>query len=101
MAYTKEIIKALESKGFKRWTKGNLDRLYIDARELGLDCTYYKTGNISYAEFGGEKISNSWARAMKAAKTFIDVNTGKAYSSEDRLKEAAEKLAAEVIAERS
>lgn len=28
---TNEMICALEEKGFKRWTKGNLDRMYVNA----------------------------------------------------------------------
>ena len=90
---TNEKITALTEKGFKRWTKGNLDRMYINAAQLGLICTYYNTGSISSAEFGGERISNSRACAMKAAKTFIDIKSGRIYSDNDTLREAAEQLA--------
>lgn len=67
-------IDELTAMGFNRWTKGTMDRMYINARELGLVCTYYKTGNISSAEFGGYHISNSEGYRMKAAKTYIDLN---------------------------
>ena len=90
---TQERIAELEQKGFKRWTKGNMDRLYINAGQLGLDCEYYKTGNIMYAEFKGEKISNSYARKMKAAKTYINVKTDRVYSDVEKLREAAMELA--------
>ena len=86
-------VKELEQLGFKRWTKGNMDRLYINATQLGLDCEYYKTGNISGADFKGERISNSEARRMKAAKTYIDIQTGRVLSDNETLKLAAQKLA--------
>ena len=34
MALTEKRIAALEEKGFNRWTKGNYDRLYINASDL-------------------------------------------------------------------
>ena len=77
---TAEMIATLETKGFNRWTNGNMDRLYINAAQLGLDCIYYNTGNIKAADFCGESISNSEARRMKCAKTYIDIKTGKAHS---------------------
>ena len=97
---TDEIITALVNKGFNRWTKGNLDRLYINATKLGLVCRYYKTGNISDAFLNGYRISNSEARRMKAAKTFIDIKTGTVYSDNSQLKAAAEALIEKAIAEK-
>lgn len=91
-------IKALEDKGFKRWTKGNLDRMYINATQLGLECTYYKTGNISSAYFKGERISNSRGYDYKAAKTYIDIKSGRLFSSVPALEEAARELYDEAIA---
>ena len=70
-----------------------MDRLYINAAQLGLVCSYYKTGNISSAEFDGERISNCEARRMKASKTFIDIKTDRVYSDNSHLKEAAAWLA--------
>lgn len=90
---TQERIEQLEALGFKRWTKGAYDRLYINAGTLGLVCAYYNTGNVKSAEFNGEYVSNCEARRMKAAKTFIDIKTGRLYSDNDKLKEAAMKLA--------
>lgn len=89
-------IKALEEKGFNRWQKGNYDRLYINATTLGLDCSYYKTGNISGATWCDEHISNSMAYRLKAAKTYIDVKTGKLHSDHEWLKEKAEEIMNEV-----
>ena len=74
---TNEQIEKLESKGFRRWTKGNYDRLYINSKDLGLYVEKYKTGNISYAEIDGEKIPNSKAGRLLSGKNFIDVKTGK------------------------
>ena len=89
---TDSRIKELEQMGFNRWTKGNMDRLYINAKQLGLICTYYKTGNIQSAHFDGERISNSGGYRMKSAKTYIDIKTEKVYSDNDALAEKAAKL---------
>ena len=84
-------IKELEGLGFKRWTKRNMDRLYINAGALGLKCDYYNTGNIRNALFNDEHISNCEARRIKAAKTYIDVATGKVYGNNETLaRKAAE-----------
>lgn len=87
---TEERIALLTTKGFRRWQKGNLDRLYINAAQLGLSCEYYGTGNIRSAEFQGNRISNSEGYRMKTAKTYVDVKTGKVYNA--TLKAAAEEL---------
>lgn len=89
---TQEQIKALEGKGFSRWQKAGMDRLYINATQLGLNCEYYKTGNVKNAEFRGVQISNSEANRMRAAKTYIDVNTGRVYSGNSTLKSAVEEM---------
>ena len=89
---TQEQISRLEAMGFSRWTKDNYDRLYINAKALGLECDYYKTGNIHHATFRGRDISNCEARRMKAAKTYIDVATGEVHSDNADLKEAAQEM---------
>lgn len=86
-------IEELEGKGFKRWTKGNMDRLYISPAQLGLVCTYYKTGNISGAWFQGTEISNSAGRRMWGSKTYIDIKTERVYSDNETLRCAAAELA--------
>lgn len=85
-------IQELEAMGFKRWTKGNMDRMYINATDLGLACEYYKTGNISYAEFQGHEISHSRAYSLKASKTYIDLTTNTLVSNDQWLMEAAAAL---------
>lgn len=87
-----ERIADFEKMGFNRWTKGNFDRLYINADRLGLDCDYYKSGNICGATFEDEHISNSEARRMKSAKTYIDIKTGRLYSDNNTLLMAAQRL---------
>ena len=62
---TDNQITKLEKNGFNRWTKGDHDRLYVNATQLGLKCTYYKTGSIDRAYFNDELIS--CALALSAA----------------------------------
>lgn len=71
-----KMIKKFEDAGFKRWTKGGYDRLYIDATACGLEYDTYKSGNISSATFNGEAISNARAGRMKAMKMYVDIATG-------------------------
>lgn len=73
---TEKMIKALESKGFHRWTKGDYDRLYANAEDFGLYTETYKSGSIKYAELNGQKISNAAAVRILSAKIYIDVATG-------------------------
>ena len=93
---TSEKIEKLEKLGAKRWTKGNYDRLYISAKVLGLDCDYYKTGNVKDAAFRGDSISNCEARRLMYAKTYIDIAAGTLHSDNDKLKAAAAELLASV-----
>lgn len=85
-------IEELEAKGFKRWQKNGMDRMYINASALGLICAYYKTGNISNAEFRGNHISNSEGYRLKGAKTYIDLNSKRIVSDSARLAAAAADL---------
>lgn len=85
-------IEELEKLGFNRWQKNGMDRMYINAGTLGLTCTYHKTGSISYAEFKGEYVSNNQARAMKAAKTYIDMVKNQIVSDSATLAAAAAEL---------
>lgn len=87
-----EMITNLEARGFNRWTKGALDRLYINAAQLGLVCQYRSVGSISGATFCGDEISNSEARRMKAAKTFIDLATDTVYSDNAALAHRAAEM---------
>ena len=73
---TDSQIAAYEAKGAKRWIKRDMDRLYIDTKLLGLEVSYYKTGNVSDAKWCGEHISNADGRRFMASKVFVDVKTG-------------------------
>ena len=69
-------IEELEKRGFNRWTKGNMDRLYFDVKKSYLDVDYYKSGNISSAYLEGERISNAEAYRLMSVKCFIDLKNG-------------------------
>ena len=67
-------IEELEKKGFSRWTKGGMDRLYFDVKKAEcLDVDYYKSGNVSSAYLEGERISNAEAYRIMSVKCFIDL----------------------------
>ena len=78
---TEKMIKALESKGFHRWTKGDYDRLYANAEDFGLYTESYNSGSIRYAELNGVKISNAAAGRILSAKIYIDIKTDKLITS--------------------
>lgn len=99
MRLNEKQIAALENKGFKRWTKGTMDRLYINADTLGLEVERYKTGNVSSAYYRGERISNSRGREMVYAKTYIDIATGKLTSGNWTLEQDAQQLYDETLEE--
>ncbi|MGY0323560.1 hypothetical protein [Limosilactobacillus fermentum] len=78
---TEEQVRALIAKGFIRWTKYDMDRLYFDLEKAGLlEIERYKSGRISYSEFQGEAISHSLASKLLGVKVWIDVQTGQMYS---------------------
>ena len=85
-------IAELEALGFRRWQKNGMDRMYINASTLGLICVYRKSGTISDAEFRGESISNSQARKMADAKTYIDLINRRLVSQSAMLAAAAADL---------
>ena len=67
-------IEELENKGFNRWTKGAMDRLYFNVEKSEyLDVDYYKSGNVSSAYLEGERISNAEAYRIMSVKCFIDL----------------------------
>lgn len=78
---TNEQIKALEGKGFNRWTKYGKDRLYFDMVKAGfMEVSYYKSGFISYSKLQGEEISHSFAGQLLGVKVWVDVQTGELQS---------------------
>lgn len=93
---TKDQIIGLAAKGFKRWTKEGMDRMYIGAHALGLSCDYYNTGNIRDAELNGKSISNSRARRLKEMKTYLDLTTMTVVSGDEELAHLAADLITEI-----
>lgn len=90
---TKEArVEKLEKMGLKRWQKAGYDRLYVNAKAVGLTVEHYNTGNVCYAEWKGEKISNGRARRMMAAKVYIDVETMTVHGEDYMLVEAAREM---------
>lgn len=70
-------IESLEKKGFNRWTKGDMDRLYFSLEKSGaLELDYYKSGNLRSADLNGKRISNAEACRLLAVKCFIDLKNG-------------------------
>ena len=78
----KDIAKLLEAGG-KRWSKYGKDRIYIDVETLGLEVSYYKTGNVSNAAWQGEGISNNDARRLLGSKVYVDCADGSLHVSTD------------------
>lgn len=72
--------ESLIRSGWKLWEKGTMRRLYVNASVLGLECTYYASGMIHTAMIDGCTVSNSEARRMMAAKTYIDLTTNTLHS---------------------
>lgn len=97
-AATEKLITALEEKGFKRWTKGDKDRMYIDAEKLGLKVQKYGSGAVKHAEWDGEKISNREGASMLHAKTYLDLTDMSVHSDDSDLLAAAEAIIEEIRA---
>lgn len=70
-----EALQDLKAYG-KVWVGGKHKRLYLNAKELGLKCDYYHSGNISRAWVNGEDISNCEARRILGAGAYIDLVSG-------------------------
>lgn len=97
MKLNEKQIAALEEKGFRRWTKGTMDRLYINAETLGLEIERRKSGSVSSAYYRGERISNNLGSAMAYAKTYIDIATGELTSGNWTLEQDARQLYEETM----
>lgn len=72
-----DIITALTKK-YGRWTKQGFngkvyDRIYFNATDLGMEVSYYRSGNISSAAVDGEHISNCEARRIMGGKAYFDL----------------------------
>lgn len=63
------VAKILVGMGGSRWTKAGHDRVYFNnANEMvGIETTYYKTGNLSSVKIKGEFVSNCKGRKLIGA----------------------------------
>lgn len=78
-----EVEKIRTMLGFNHWQKGDMDRWYINADDMGLKYDTYKSGNICGAWHDGEKISNSAAYRALSCKIYVDVKGIHASGSSD------------------
>lgn len=79
-------IEKLEKKGFRRWTKGNYDRLYIQGWQLeGITTNWKKNGKKTVSVDGVElSYTKSAIFGNYGSKNYIDVKTGEIFvSTED------------------
>ena len=99
MTLTEKQIAKLESKGFKRWTKGDYDRLYINAYNIhGIDTNWKKNGKKTLS-INGEELSYSKSAELSYMKIYIDVKTGEVVADWDSVKALVEAEINEVIEE--
>ena len=66
-------IKKFEDAGFKRWTKNNMDRLYIDTTKIGLEG----------CDWQGVRQSKADTRRIYFSKVWIDVKDGSLHVKSD------------------
>lgn len=85
----KDKLRFLAGLGFNRWQKGSIDRLYINAQDLGLEIEWVGPG-ISEATLCGAEITPTEAFRLREAKTYIKLPEGKAYSDDIRLAQLAQ-----------
>lgn len=74
---TVKYVRVMESKGFNYWSTADhkIKRLYLNIKKAGLlNVEYYKSGNISSAEWMGNPISNNEARHLLNVKCYIDLS---------------------------
>ena len=100
MALTEKQIAAYEAKGFRRWTKGDMDRLYINAESYGVTFEYAR-GRVWGATFGEYDAVPHEARLIKSAKVYVDVATGELHVETesiyaDYIRETVEAIIAEI-----
>ena len=96
-----EMVKELEAKGLKRWTKNGMDRLYANPNVYGVEFDYYKSGNIRYASINGDAVSNAEGRRFKATKAYIDIEDGSVHvrtatDYESEIRKALESMLLEI-----
>jgi len=76
-------IKKFEDAGFKRWTKNNMDRLYIDTTKLGLECDFKRDHEPCLGDWQGKRVSNADCRRIYFSKVYVDVRDGSLHVTSD------------------
>jgi hypothetical protein len=102
-------IQRLIEIGGNEWIKNEHHRVYfnsdIQAKLIGLTCSYYNTGNIRSASLNGDQISNSEAKRILSSigygygKLWYDVKTdswGHRDIADSRAQEIIDAITAEV-----
>lgn len=74
-ALTEDQIDRLIDAGGRRWTKAGYDRIYINWNVIGLELDFYKSGNVSWAAWQGDRISHTDGWRIQAGKAFVDIAT--------------------------
>lgn len=69
-------IEALEKWGFRRWTKGDKDRLYIRTKQLPNVRTIWKENGKICLEINGEELSYTKSSEVNYASIYIDLADG-------------------------
>lgn len=76
-------VENLVAVGGREWKRGDKHRVYFNSISdyLPLEIEHYKSGNISWAAWEGEEISNSQAYLILQSvdRVYYDVNEGKFY----------------------
>ena len=98
-----ELIKKLEEKGGRYWSKNGKERIYFSPKNIfNLIVNYYKSGYISSAKLDGDYISNAEAARCLNVACYVDV-TGNAprviTQNADRIHAPARKLLDNFVAE--
>lgn len=87
----------LERLGFKRWTKEGMDRMYIDAFDLGLRIFYDEKIQPKEASMNDVVIPLTRGLRLKEAKTYLDLATMTIISVDELLAKTAADLIHEAI----
>lgn len=81
-------VEKLEGAGGKRWTEGDMDRVYLDPTKLGLEVEFRRSGKVESASFDGTPITDDAARHVLNSRVYVDVASGRLYTLSDFADEA-------------
>jgi hypothetical protein len=80
---TDEQIARYEDAGFSRWTKRDMDRLYIDTTRLGLECDFKRDHEPCLGDWQGKRVSEADCRRIYFSKVWVDVRDGSLHVASD------------------